>query len=47
MLLHYYDLFFRPLLIESDEEMAVSEDNDDDEPSDGEILDDESCHESD
>ena len=39
-------MIFRPLLIESADEMAVSED-DDDELSDGEILDDESRNESD
>ena len=40
----YY--FFRPLLIEPADEMSLSED-DDDEPSDGEIIEDESCYESD
>lgn len=34
--------FFRPILDELDEEMAESECIDDDEPSDGEIIDDES-----
>lgn len=40
-------MIFRPLLIEPADEMAMSEDDDDDEPSDGEFLENQSCDESD